>query len=96
MPGLSVPQRGGGFWERGQQHAQSAVNAYGAQSPKRKTELNAPDKTAGGGLMAGAGMAAGGYALGTSIGGGAAAGSSAGPYGAAIGAGVGIIAYLLS
>ena len=97
MPGLNVPQgSGGGFWRMGQQHAQSAIGAYGAQTPERKTELNPPGKTAGGGLMAGAGGAAAGYSLGTAIGGGAGTGSTAGPYGALIGAGVGLVAYLLS
>ena len=44
MPGLNVPQRGGGFWQMGQTHAQGAMSAYGSQVPERKTELNAPDK----------------------------------------------------
>jgi len=95
MPGLALP-RGGGFWEKGQQHSRSAMGAYGSQVPERKTELTPPAKTAGGGLMAGAGGAAAGYSLGSSIAGGAAGGSSGGPWGAAIGAGVGLLAYFLS
>ena len=96
MPGLNVPQRGGGFWSMGQQHAQSAISAYGAQTPNQKTDLDPPGKTTGGGLMAGAGGAAAGYSIGAAVGSGAASGSAAGPWGAVIGAGVGLIAYLLS
>ena len=80
----------------GQQHAQSAMNAYGSQVPERKTELNPPGKTAGGGLMTAAGGAAAGYSVGAAMASSGAAGSSAGPWGAAVGAGVGLIAYLLS
>ena len=85
MSGLYVPRGGGNFWQMGQQHARSAMGAYGSQIPERKTELNPPGKTAGGGMMAGAGGAVAGYSI-----------SSSNPYGAAVGAGLGIIAYLLS
>jgi hypothetical protein len=95
MPGLRIPQ-GGGFWQRGQQHAQGAMGGRSRMHPDRETELNAPGKTAGGGLMASAGMAAGGYAVGSAMASSGAVGSAGGPWGAAIGAGVGLVAYLLS
>jgi hypothetical protein len=95
MAGLSLPQ-GGGFWEMAQRHRQNAIQSYEGQRPKQETEFNAPGKTVGGGLAAGAGMGMAGYTIGSSMAAGGAAGSSAGPWGAAIGAGVGILAYLLS
>ena len=102
MAGLMLPQ-GGGFWNKGQEHARGALAAYGSQGQKRQTEINPPGKTASEGLMAGVGGAAAGYSIGGMVGGaaagagtGAATGSSAGPWGAAIGAGVGLLAYLLS
>ena len=88
MAGLSIPQ-GGGFWEKGRAHQSGAMQAYGNRDRKRKTKVDAPDKTAGGGLMAAAGMGVAGstVAAGTAVG---------GPAGAAIGAGVGMLAYYLS
>jgi len=80
----------------GQRHATRAINAYGSLGQNRKTEIEAPDKTASGGLMAGAGMGAAGYSIGSSMAASGAAGASAGPWGAAIGAGIGLAAYLLS
>ena len=96
MAGLQIPRSGGSFWQKGQQHSSTAINAYGAQGQNRKTEMNPPGHTAGGDLMAGAGGAAAGYSIGAAVGGGAATGSSAGPYGALIGAGIGLLGYYLS
>jgi hypothetical protein len=68
--GLSIPQ-GGGFLEKAQQFKQSAIGAYSSQIPSRKTQINPPGKTLGGGLSAGAGYGVAGYTIGSSIGAGA-------------------------
>jgi hypothetical protein len=68
----------------------TAVNARSQMQPNHKTETEPPEKTVGGGIMAGAGGAAAGAQMG------AAMGSGGGPYGAIIGAAIGILAYALS
>ncbi len=86
MPGLYIPRTSGNFWQMGQQHAQSAIGAYGGQYQRRKATMNPPSKTVGGGLMAGMGGAAAGYSLGGAIGeSGLFAGSGAAAEGSAAG-----------
>ena len=109
--GLRVPQ-GSSFREMAMQHGAQGLSAYAQQHPGSKTEITPPDKTAGGALMAGAGMAMAGAELGGMFAGagaaagaggagaaaaaGGAAGLGAGGVGAIIGAGVGILAYMMS
>jgi hypothetical protein len=83
-----------------------ASGSMGLQRPDSKTETEV-EKTAGGGIAAGATGAASGAMIGTALAGsgttaagaaagGAASGSYAGWWGAAIGAVIGLLAYYLS
>ena len=76
------------FWDMAQQHHQSAIGAFANQTKNIKFE--APDKTFGGALSSGAGMASGGAEVGSLL-----PGVGTG-LGAGIGAGVGFLSYLLS
>ena len=91
MQGLQLPQ-GGGFMGMAQGYSQMGANSYMGQKPRQEQTITAPDKTIGGGLMAGAGMGLAGAQLGPMI----SASAAAGPWGAAIGAGIGILSYLFS
>lgn len=78
----------GSFYDMSQRHSNSAISAYSSQIPKRETSVSAPQKTMGGGLMAGVGGALAGAQVG---------GMMAAPMaGAAIGGGAMVLSYLLS
>jgi hypothetical protein len=68
-----------------------AASTYSKVSQKTKSETDI-EKTAGGAISSGAGMAAAGATIGAAT----VKGSAGGPYGAAIGFVVGVGAYLLS
>lgn len=89
--GLRVPQVSS-FRDMAMQHGAQGLSAYSQQRPGSTTERTAPDKTAGGALMGGAGMAMAGAEFGGMI----SASAAAGPIGAGIGFGVGILSYMLS
>lgn len=79
--------------DMGQQFQSNAINARSAMRPIKEEA----EKTAGGALMSGAGMAAAGGTLGASMTAGTTTGGTVGGlWGAGIGAAVGIAAYLLS
>ena len=80
----------GGFYNMAKEYSGGAINARSRMQPGSRTTIEPPDKTVGGGLMAGAGTAASGAIIGAQI------GAVGGPMGAAIGAGVGLAAYFLS
>lgn len=96
MAGLTPPS--GGFMDRANQAMGMASQSYSMQQ-RQLQQPGAPDKTAGGGIMAGAGMGVSGAVIGGMMAGGATGGMT-GPQGALIGGAagaiVGLAGYFLS
>jgi len=89
-----VPPVNRSFMDTSRQYSQGALQARSAMRPNMTYE--APGKTIGGGISAGAGMAMAGGMLGSMLVPAAEGAAGGGPMGAMIGAGVGLMSYFLS